>query len=139
MMSRIVRACMVLVAVSACASGGSSSAASTEGSLTPATGTRDVISKSELTTPSVQSLNVLDAVRTLRPQFLAERGKNSGGDSDAGKVHASIDNGRVGPLSDLSSVQANSVIEIRYLTAAQAMQKFGGQAHEGPVIVVRTQ
>jgi hypothetical protein len=33
----------------------------------------------------------------------------------------------------------NSVLEIQFLSVAAAMQKFGGAAREGPVILVRTQ
>jgi hypothetical protein len=30
------------------------------------------------------------------------------------------------------------VVEIRFLTPSQAMQRFGGAAREGPVILVKT-
>jgi hypothetical protein len=97
-----------------------------------------VISQEELSAPETQAQSVLDAIRALRPQFLNSRGTNSHSDPEAGQVHVSIDNGRIGPLSDLSLMHVNGVIEIRYLSVAQAMQKFGGAAREGPVIVVKT-
>jgi hypothetical protein len=106
----------------------------------PAGRNRDLISQDELSAdPGLRSLSVLEVVRTLRPHFLSERGVHkSESDPEAGKVHVSIDNGRIVPLSELNGIHAGAVIEIRYLSSAQAMQKFGGAAHQGPVIAVRT-
>jgi hypothetical protein len=53
-------------------------------------------------------------------------------------VHVSIDNGRILPLDELANIHVNSVIDIQFLNVATAMQKFGGAAREGPVILVRT-
>jgi hypothetical protein len=80
----------------------------------------------------------MEVIRSKRPHFLIERGKNAHSDDDAGKVHVSIDNGRILPLAELENIHAGSVIEVRYMNPAQAMQKFGGAAREGPVIVVKT-
>ena len=73
----------------------------------------------------------------MRPQFLVERGKNSHSDDEAGKVHVSVDNGRIVPLSELDNIHAGTVQEVRYLNIAAAMRQFGGAAREGPVILVR--
>ena len=104
----------------------------------PARGNRDVISQEELSAPSVRAQSVLDVVRTLRPHFLTQRGKNSHSDDEAGKVHVSIDHGRIMTVEELNNLHAGSVIEVRFLNPSQAMQKFGGAAREGPVILVRT-
>ena len=141
MLSKGCCAGMLLVATSACAG---SSATPTPGATTPAqtqapaTRDRNVISLEELSDPGIRAQSVLDVVRSLRPHFLTERGKNSQSDTEAGKVHASVNGGRILPLEELGNMHANEALEIRYLNPAAAMQKFGGAAREGPVILVRT-
>ena len=109
---------------------------------------RDVISHDELQAPGVIGLNVLEAVRALRPRFLTVRGlntlpaKDANGnlltDDEAGKVHSSIDGTRVGPLDDLSAIRASTIKEIRFLDVPAAHHKFGSSSREGPVILVVT-
>lgn len=139
MSSKLIPVC-VLVAAGACASS-ASTPATTPGvataEQTAPSRDRDVITQQELAQPEVRAQSVLDVVRSLRPQYLNERGKNSHSDEEAGKVHISIDNGRILPLDELQNIHANTVLEIRYLNIAAAMQKFGGAAREGPVILVR--
>jgi hypothetical protein len=103
----------------------------------PVSRDRDLISQRELSDPALKAQSVLDVVRSLRPQFLTERGKNSHSDDEAGKVHASVDNGRIVPVDELQNIHVATVMEIRYLNIAAAMQRFGGAAREGPVILVR--
>jgi len=107
---------------------------------------RDVISHDELQAPGIIGLNVLEAVRALRPRFLTVRGlntlpaKDANGnpltDDESGKVHSSIDGTRVGPLDDLTAVRASTIKEIRYLDVPAAHHKFGSASREGPVILV---
>ena len=100
---------------------------------------RDLITQDDLAVdPTLRAQSVLEVIRVLRPQFLNERGTNTYSDPEAGKVHASIDNARIISLAELQSMHANEVIEIRYLNVAQAMQKFGTAARQGPVILVIT-
>ena len=132
---------VVLATVAACAghtASPSGEAPGTGQAQTQASRNRDVITEQELSDPARRAETVLDVIRTLRPQFLTQRGKNSHSDDEAGKVHVSVDNGRIVPLEELSNIHANSVTEIRYLNVAAAMAKFGGAAREGPVILVRT-
>jgi hypothetical protein len=105
----------------------------------PVSRNRDVITAQELSNPQYRSQNVLEVVRVLRPRFLVDRGKNSHTDPEAGIVHASLDNGRVMAVDELRNILVANVKEIRYLDPAKAMQKFGGSAREGPVILVLTQ
>lgn len=113
-------------------------AATAAPSASPARRNPNVISQEELASSEMRSRNVLDVVRSLRPAFLTERGKNSMTDAEAGKVHASINGIGVIPLDDLRNIQAHTVVEIVFLSPAAAMQRFGGAAREGPVIVVKT-
>jgi hypothetical protein len=126
---------MLLAATSAC---GGHSAVPKAGVGAPPRRNPDVISADELSDPTRRGDTVLDLIGSLRPNFLADHGKQSKEDLESGKVHASIDGIGVLPLEVLRDIRVAGVVEIRYLNAAAAMQKFGGAAHQGPVIVVRT-
>lgn len=114
----------------------------------PASRNRDVITRDELTAPAVSGLTVLDAVRSLRPQFLTVRGQNTVPakdaygqqlvDQESGKVHASIDGNKIVPIEELAGIRAGTVSEVRFLSPAAAMQRFGGSSRQGPVILVKT-
>ena len=106
---------------------------------------RDLITQEELNAdPTVRARSVYEVIRALRPQYLVNRGNNTmkdtlvktaNTDEDAGKVHASVDGGRVVDATDLT-MSANEVLEIRYLTVAQANLRFGTAARQGPIILV---
>lgn len=135
---------LFLLTATACASQSGSSAANSDASASgarPGTPRRDrnVIGFDELSPAAIRAMNVLDVIRSLRPTFLNDRGKTSQSNPEAGKVHASINYNGVIPLNDLRSIPSAGVIEIRYLEPPAAMNRFGGAALEGPVIVVRTQ
>jgi hypothetical protein len=151
-------AVVVLMAGGACASNTASTPSATgagaaaQQSAEPVNRNRDLITREELTKPSVVNMTVLDAVRSLRPHFLTVRGEQTVParsandpidgkqltDQESGKVHASIDGNRIVPVSELSGLRAGSVVEVRFLSPAAAMQKFGGTARNGPVILVKT-
>ena len=149
---RPIIAGLIVVALSGCDTNSESTA---EGSQATASATpnrnRDLITRDELTAPAVTGLTVLDAIRSLRPQFLTVRGQNTmpakeGNDpagrqlvdQESGKVHASIDGGKIVPVEELSGIRAGTIVEVRFLSPAAAMQKFGGSARQGPVILVKT-
>ena len=136
---RLLGTCLALVACAACASGNKSARAES-GTTRP---DRNVITQQELADPAVSGRNVLEAVRSLRPQFLSVRGTHtlqttSAADPETGKVHASLDGTKIVSVDELAGINANTVVEIRFLNPAQAMQRFGGAAREGPVILVKT-
>ena len=142
---------IVILAGGACASAPKTPAATgttaTQQAAAPSRN-RDIITREELTAHSVVNLTVLDAVRSLRPQFLTVRGQNTmplkdanGNqvvDQESGKVHASVDGGKIVPLDELTGIRAGSIAEVRFLTPAAAMLQFGGAARNGPVILVKT-
>ncbi len=147
-----MRALVCLVSLAACASAGpapGTAAPAAEASARPSTTRRDasVITKADLIDPAVRSLTVLEAIRALRPNFLVSRGTQtilhdstrSVTDPESGMVHASIDDSGVIPIDELRRIQASVVLEIRLLSVAAAMQRFGSTARQGPVITVRTQ
>jgi hypothetical protein len=139
---RLLGTCLALAACAACAAcaSGNKGARAESGANHP---DRNVITQQELADPAVSGRNVLEAVRSLRPQFLSVRGTHtlqttSAADPETGKVHASLDGTKIVSVEELAGINANTVVEIRFLNPAQAMQRFGGAAREGPVIVVKT-
>ena len=152
MSSKLLSAFVLVAVVSGCAkSAPPESAPSPSGSIMTADAQpvapegrrdRDVITKDEMTRANVGSQSVLDVVSNLRPAFLNVRGLHNvaaaGGDPEAGKVHGSIDGNKLISVEELRGVLAATVKEIRFLNPAAAMQRFGGSAREGPVILVTT-
>ena len=151
MSKTVLGTCLVLAASAACSTGSSGTRAEPAASPQEQTSVRrdrNVISREELADPANSGRNVLEVVRSLRPQFLTVRGTHTLQDTatarrgvvdqDAGKVHASIDGSKIISVEELAGLTASSVVEIRFLTPSQAMQRFGGAAREGPVILVKT-
>jgi len=150
MSMRFVGVCLGLLACSACSSAGGKRddvAAELKAQSSPHRD-RNVISREELADPAIAGRNVLEVVRTLRPQFLTVRGTHALQDTatartgrvdpEAGRVHASVDGTKIVSIEELAALTASTVTEIRFLNPAQAMQRFGGAAREGPVILVTT-
>jgi hypothetical protein len=98
----------------------------------------DVITAAELSDPSVASGDALEAVRRLRPRFLASRGAQSIRIAGAGQVHLSIDGGPLQAIGNLSRMRPSELSEIRYLNSTDAAQQFGTAAGSGGVILVRS-
>ncbi|MBL0170803.1 MAG: hypothetical protein IPP90_08750 [Gemmatimonadaceae bacterium] len=97
----------------------------------------DVITARELSDPSVSGGDALEAVRRLRPRFLATRGAGSIRIASAGTVHISVHGGPLLNLSELSRMRPSEIAEIRYLNATDATQRFGTLAGSGAVLLVR--
>jgi len=101
----------------------------------------NVITQAELVDPAVSEMSVYEAIQRLRPNFFSTRGTQTianQGSGESGLVHASIDNAGVVELDQLKRIRSSSVIEIRLLSPAAAMQRFGGSSKSGAVITVRT-
>lgn len=140
-------ACVLLVAASACAPKAPVGGVIDDNAPARSGRNRDLITQDDLAADaSLRAQSVYEVIKVLRPQFLNDRGTQTirdasiggPGDAEAGQVHASVDGGRIVPTSDLQQIHANEVLEIRYLSVAQAMNKFGTAARQGPVIVVTT-
>lgn len=139
-------ACTLFATAAACASSRPVAGAGDE-AAPRANRDRNLITAADLDAdPSLKASTVLDVIRSLRPQFLNNRGTQTivdsqaatSADPEAGNVHASVNAGRVTSIAELSQIHGNDVIEIRLLTVPQAMQKFGQAARQGPVILVTT-
>lgn len=101
----------------------------------PITRDSDVITAQELEDPSVRGDNALDAVRRLRPRFLASRGRQTI-NAGSGTLLVSTNGGPLRGLSDLSRLRSHEVAEIRYLSPSDAAQRFGTAAGSSPVLLV---
>ena len=98
----------------------------------------DVITRAELDHASLGDVDAMAIIKQLRPRFLSFRGNVSGSDqTGAGTVQVTIDNGRLISRDALSTIRASEILEIRYLSAAAAAQRFGSLSKAGPVIQVR--
>ncbi len=121
----------VLLLAAACASPRPSDTASPRAQQDPRS-----ISAVELRDPVVASMDAMKAIRFLRPNFFRVSGPQSFVNGDAGKVQYSMDFGPVRPLSELSTLTTAMLVEIRYLDANDAQNRFGLRANGGPVIVL---
>jgi hypothetical protein len=98
----------------------------------------DIISQEELRDPTIAGTDAMTAIRQLRPAFFRTRGPMSFQNTTAGQVQISQDYGPLQSLNALSAVDTRSLVEVRYLNANDAQNRFGINANGGPVIVVMT-
>ena len=146
MSSRKLLVCLALSASAACASAKTGSSVAAD--ETPRVNRdRNLITQAEIdANASLKASSALDMVKALRPQYFTDRGtqtvmdKNAGTsqDPEAGSVHASINGGRIVSVNDLADLHGSEVLEVRFLNSAQAMQRFGTAARQGPIILVNT-
>lgn len=135
--------CLMLLVVAssatttACASGGTPSASpSSDASATRRN--RDIITRADLADPGMSAMSVYEAIQSLRPNFLSRRGTQGLLTNESGPVLASVDGAPVIAVEELKRLHVGGVVEIKLLSPAAAMQKFGGSARQGSVILVST-
>ena len=135
MTSRICVAALLVLAVSC---GGSSTASTPGGAPSPSWINRNssVISEAELQDPVVMSKDAEAAIRSLRPNFFANRGPTGSSDPNSGQVMVSQDYGPLQSLSVLKGMNTMGLVEIRYLKSDEAALRFGLNANGSPVIVL---
>jgi hypothetical protein len=118
---------LALLPVTACASGG--------GGNGSAGSARDVITAEEIEAISVTT--AYDAIQRLRPTFLRARGANSFTSGDSGRPVVYVNGIRSGEIEVLQQIPAQTVLDIQYLNASEATQRFG-TGNAGGAILVRT-
>ena len=128
-----LRRCLaaLLVVAAACAT----PVASTETGPRVA-GDPNVISKEELQDPVLLGMDAMKAIRYLRPAFFRTGGPQSFSNTGTGLVQFSQDFGPLRAVSELATVRLDFVVEVRYLAASDAQNRFGINANGGPVIVL---
>ena len=92
----------------------------------------------ELRDPTIAGADAMTAIRQLRPAFFRTRGPQSFTNASAGQVQISQDYGPLQTVNSLVQVDTRSLVEVRYLNANDAQNRFGINANGGPVIVVLT-
>ena len=95
----------------------------------------DVISEKDLADPALAGSTVLDAIGRLRPRFLSDRSGGISGREGGPRISLNGSAGFVA-ASELSRIGVSEVSEIRYLSAADANQRFGLQGTLGPVLLI---
>lgn len=133
MSQRIVRSCIAIISCAflgaACASGGANRSAGPGGRS-------DIIYRSEIAKSSAQ--NAYDAVRLLRPAFLAGRGPTTllqpRASSTAPVVY--LDNQRYGDVGALRNIPVDGIVEIRFIGASQAQMRWGMDHPAGAILVL---
>jgi hypothetical protein len=139
MFSRRLSLVVLLAAGAACAQ----KTASTSSTVAPQGSARarknpDIISQEELRDPTIAGTDAMTAIRQLRPAFFRTRGPMSFQNTTAGQVQVSQDYGPLQSVNALSAVDTRGLVEVRYLNANDAQNRFGINANGGPVIVLVT-
>lgn len=137
--TRRIFSALALITLGACARSSTSTPAREAGGAPAASTAKrnpDVITQDELLDPAIVSLDLASAIRRLRPSFFRSSGPQSFSNADAGTVHYSHDFGPLQPISQLAGMNSMSIVEIRYLNANEAANRFGLNANGGPVIVL---
>ena len=99
----------------------------------------DVITAAELNDPTIAGSDALSAVQRLRPRFLQTRGQMSAKyATTAGTVHVSLDGGPLLTVDALGRYSAQQLMEIRYINAIDAAQRWGTAAGSGAVLTVKS-
>jgi len=129
---------VLLVAAAACAQKTASTSTAATAAAPRIRRNPDVISQEELRDPTIAGADAMTAIRQLRPAFFRTRGPQSFANPNAGQVQISQDYGPLQSLTQLSAVDTRSLVEVRYLNANDAQNRFGINANGGPVIVVMT-
>lgn len=122
MRSSVIALVALTMALGACASSGASSSPSRSAT---------VINTAELDT--VEELNAYEAVQRLRPNWLRTRGRISLAFQQGIQLY--IDGIHRGYVSELVSIRANAVGQMRFLSAREATARFGTNHVDGAVLV----
>jgi hypothetical protein len=129
---------LLLVLAASCAKSASTTASAAAPSATREARNPDVISRTELQDPTIAGTDAMTAIRQLRPAFFRTRGPQSFSNATAGQTQISQDFGPLQPVNNLAAIDARSLVEVRFLNAVEAQNRFGINANGGPVIVLLT-
>lgn len=120
--------------VAACGGGGGAGT-TPQVAAAPARGNSNLIVEAEVRAAGVS--NALEAVQRLRPAMLRQRGSQGFSDTQANAgIVVYVDGIQAGGVAALANVQALSVKEIRFISAADATTRFGTGHPMGAILVV---
>jgi hypothetical protein len=138
MAARRTLALLLVLAASCAKSGSSTNASAPRPSASREQRNPDVISRAELQDPTIAGTDAMTAIRQLRPAFFRTRGPQSFSNTKAGLTQISQDFGPLQPVDNLKGIDVRSLVEVRFLNAVEAQNRFGINANGGPVIVLLT-
>jgi hypothetical protein len=138
MSARRTLAVLLVLAASCSKPAGSTASSAPSPSPTREARNPDVISRAELQDPTVAATDAMTAIRQLRPAFFRTRGPQSFSNAKAGLTQISQDFGPLQPVDNLKGIDTRSLVEVRFLNAVEAQNRFGINANGGPVIVLLT-
>ena len=96
---------------------------------------RDVITNEEIAASGQRDLDMLQAIKALRPHFLdMPRGTRSLGGGAMSPILVVVD-GRRGEAEALEQLRAIEAKEIRYLEPSKSQNEFGINANGGAIVV----
>jgi hypothetical protein len=97
---------------------------------------RDLLTREEILSSTAQQGDLLQAIHSLRPQFLAvPRGVYSRSSPTSAPIAVYIDRVRQSGVESLRSIAASKVAEVRYLEPTAALNEFGPTAGGGALLV----
>lgn len=141
-MTRRIPAMVAMLLLAACASGGASG--STAAPAATARGRSDLITADEIARGNFQT--ALDVVEILRPSMLRSRASSlssassptSTGNNVATSVNVVVflDEVRLGEPSSLRSIPAQTIREVRYISARDATTRWGTGYGSGAIQVI---
>lgn len=124
---RLAILALALVATTACASGGASTAGNAGEDATASSrqrSNRNVLTPEDLQTGT--HTNMLDAVTALRPHWLRGNGTTSFGNSNAtGGVTVYVGGQPLGPAESLRSIDVRTVARATFRTTSEAQNRYG--------------
>jgi hypothetical protein len=97
---------------------------------------RDLLTRDEILSSTAQQGDLLQAIHSLRPNFLAvPRGVYSPSSPTAAPIVVYVNHIRQSGLESLRSISASKVAEVRYLEPTAALNEFGPTAGGGALVV----
>jgi hypothetical protein len=85
-----------------------------------------------------EARDALEVIRALRPNFLVERGTGSAGRSRPGRLMVYVNNAERGTIETLRTIPRHAILEIRKLSAADAMTQYGKEQNGVILVTVMT-
>jgi hypothetical protein len=119
----------LIVSIAACSSFGPSKPPSPQSQ-------RDILTREEILDSPANQGDLLDAIHSLRPTFLAKpRNAYSGSASASAPLAVYVDRIRQSGIESLRSIAAGKVAEVRYLDPTASLNQFGPTASGGSLHV----
>jgi hypothetical protein len=97
---------------------------------------RDVLSRNEILKSNVAQGDLLQAIRSLRPEFLAPpRGKTTRRGEAVTPLTVYVEGIRQTGTESLRNITASHILEVRYLDPTASATQFGPNAGGGALVV----